>query len=97
MQGDEDPGDEVDAVMLEASEALKPDDFRQAKYKEAELFLQTLIMDPKNVGARARVGRLNEQIKEQNIKENFPNKDLDKFLTTITRFLRISAKEPKRQ
>lgn len=83
MQGDEDPGDEVDAVMLEANEAPKPNDFRQAIYKEAEPCLQTLIIDPKNVRARARVSRLNEQIKEQNIKENFLNKDLEKFLIKI--------------
>ena len=40
-------------------------------------------MDPKNVGARARVSHLNEQIKEQNIEENFLNKDLEKFLIKI--------------
>ena len=40
-------------------------------------------MDPKNVEAKARVSRLNEQIKEQNIQENFLNKNLEKFLIKI--------------
>ena len=86
-QGDEDSGDEVDVVMLEANEPLKPDDFRQAIYKEAEQYLQALMSNPKDVAAETQVSRLNEQIKEQNIKDNFPKEDLDKFLIKISTFI----------
>ena len=40
-------------------------------------------MNLKNVRARARVSRLNKQTKEQNIQENFLNKNLEKFLNKI--------------
>lgn len=90
VQKNENSGDEVDAVMFEANEAPKPNDFRQTIYKETEPFLQTLIMNSKNVETRIRVSRLNEQIKEQNIEEILLNKDLEKFLikipTLITHF-----------
>ena len=86
-QEDEDSDDEVDAMMFETSEALKSNDFRQAIYKKVEQYLQTLMLNSKNVTAKTRMSRLNEQIKEQNIKDNFSKKDLDKFLIKIHIFI----------
>ena len=68
-QGDEHSGYDDDVVMLEASDAPKPDDFRRQIYKAAEPSLATLIMSPDDAGAITRLKRLNEQIQEQNIKE----------------------------
>ena len=45
------------------------------------------MSNSKNVAAKTQVSRLNEQIKKQNIKDNFLKKDLDKFLINISIFI----------
>ena len=86
-QENEDSDNEIDAIMLETSEALKSNDFRQTIYKTVEQYLRALMSNSKNVTAKTRVNRLNEQIKEQNIKDNFFKKNLDKFLINIFTFI----------
>lgn len=87
-QGDGHQGYENDVVMLEASDAPKPDDFRRQIYKAAEPSLATLMMSPEDAGAITRLKRLNEQIQEQNLKEKKnPHDFLIKYETFIAHFV----------
>lgn len=73
---------------LEQSEALKPDDFRKEIYEEATTDLGNLIKDPKDARGRLELVKLNNQIKEQNLRDRLPKEDLESFLIQHPTFIK---------
>lgn len=71
---------------MEQSEAPKPDDFRKKIYEEATMHLGKLMENPKDAGAKLDLEKLNKQIKEQNLKDKLPKKDLQNFVIQIPTF-----------
>ncbi len=71
---------------MEQSEAPKPDDFRKKIYEEATTHLGKLMENPKDAKANSELEKLNKQIKEQNLKDRLPKKDLQKFVIQIPTF-----------
>ncbi|KAL9127047.1 MAG: hypothetical protein Q9217_004011 [Psora testacea] len=86
-QGDEDADDGSNAMDLDQSEAPKPDDFRQQIYEKATPYLGKLMENPKDAEATSELNSLNKQIKEQNLKDKLPKKDLENFLIQIPTFV----------
>ncbi len=71
---------------MQQSQAPKPDDFRKKIYEEATTHLGKLMKNPKDAGAKLDLEKLNKQIKEQNLKDRLPKKDLQNFVIQIPTF-----------
>jgi len=68
------------------SKVPKPDDFRKKIYEEATTYLAKLMENPKDAGAKLGLEKLNKQIKEQNLKDRLPKKNLQNFVIQIPTF-----------
>jgi len=71
---------------MQQSQAPKPDDFRKKICEEATTHLGKLMENPKDAGAKLDLEKLNKQIKEQNLKDRLPKKDLQNFVIQIPTF-----------
>ena len=61
-QGDEKSDDETDAMKLDESEALQPNNFYLQVYKKAKPYLGKLMENPEDEGAKSELYSLNKQI-----------------------------------
>jgi signal recognition particle GTPase len=86
-QENEDQDDKFDTMMLETSEIAKSNDFRRQIYEKIESYLTMFMMKLKNVEMITQLNHLNEQIKNQNIKNEFSKKSLKNFFIKIFIFI----------
>ena len=84
--GDEDQDDGSDRMDLAEDEVPKPDNLRKQIYEKATPHLGKLMENPKDAGATSELNKLNKQIKEQNLKDKLPKKDLENFLIQVPTF-----------
>ena len=84
--GDEDQDDGSDRMDLAEDGVPKPDNLRKQIYEKATPHLGKLMENPKDAGATSELNKLNKQIKEQNLKDKLPKKDLENFLIQVPTF-----------
>ncbi len=65
----------------------KPDDFCKQIYEQATPHLGKLMDDLDNKAAQLELGKLNEQIKQRNVKNKLPKNNLDDFLINVPMFI----------
>jgi len=73
-------------MKVEQSES-KPDDFCKQIYEQATSHLGKLMNDLDNKVAQLELGKLNEQIKQRNVKNKLPKNNLDDFLINVLMFI----------
>jgi len=73
-------------MKVEQSES-KSDDFCKHIYEQATFYLRKLMNDLNNKVAQLELRKLNEQIKQRNVKNKLLKNNLDDFLINIFMFI----------
>lgn len=73
-------------MQLDESEPPMPDEFCQKIYEEATQYLGRLANDDKDAEAISKLEQLNQNIKEQNMRNGLPREELESFFIKIKTF-----------
>ncbi len=83
---EDDEDNDNHSMKVEQSEP-KPDDFCKQIYEQATPHLGKLMNDLDNKAAQLELGKLNEQIKQRNVKNKLSKNNLDDFLINVSMFI----------